>query len=302
MKLFKKCLQYFKVLVAQQRLRDINENRKVDLARLLHRIDSLTMHLNAVGLEGFKSNIFTLKQRSEMDCLISEKKALKIWNTYSQYSEDLIISDVFQKIGIDKPSFLDIGAHHPKHLSNTALLYELGSTGINVEANPVLIEDFKRDRERDINLSVGVGVNEGILKFNLIKDSPALSTFDDAQVRRLINMGKSIEKVMDIDVVHVSTIISSYCDDIFPDFLSLDVEGSDFEILNSIDFYKTKPKVICVEINSHDNLSRNVGIDFLLFKNDYFHYGDVGGGVEGRNAIFIDSKYIFCFQSVEGKL
>jgi hypothetical protein len=130
------------------------------------------------------------------------------------------------------------------------------------------------------------------MKFWLIKDSPALSTFEEAQVEKLLRLGKIIERTIKVDVVRLDSIIEEYCSGQFPDFLTIDVEGGDFGILNSINFNRFRPKLICVEINTHDRLLRCVEIEFLLFKNGYFHFGDVGGEIEGRNALFVDAAYL----------
>jgi hypothetical protein len=49
--------------------------------------------------------------------------------TYAQHGDDLAIINLFNCLRIRQPSYLDIGAHHPFHLSNTALLYQRGSAG-----------------------------------------------------------------------------------------------------------------------------------------------------------------------------
>ena len=46
--------------------------------------------------------------------------------SFSQCGEDLIVDYVFKARGVGRPSYLDIGAHHPYWLSNTALFYERG--------------------------------------------------------------------------------------------------------------------------------------------------------------------------------
>ncbi len=76
--------------------------------------------------------------------------------TYAQHGDDLAIINLFNCLRIQQPSWLDIGAHHPFHLSNTALLYQRGSRGINVEANPALMEAFKLHRPEDKNVCVAV--------------------------------------------------------------------------------------------------------------------------------------------------
>src|SRR5215831_18702667 len=85
--------------------------------------------------------------------------------TYSQCGEDLLVANIFTLIGIPTPSYLDVGAHHPLHVSNTALLYARGSRGINVEANPELIPAFHTLRPGDVTVNVGVGPQRGRLNF-----------------------------------------------------------------------------------------------------------------------------------------
>ena len=72
--------------------------------------------------------------------------------SYSQKGEDLIIKHIFDGLGIVEPSYLDIGAHHPYHISNTALFYKNGSRGINIEPDPDLFVEINRVRKEDINL------------------------------------------------------------------------------------------------------------------------------------------------------
>src|SRR5579871_5884717 len=56
--------------------------------------------------------------------------------TYSQHGEDMIFANIFHIIGIEKPSYMDIGAYHPINISNTAYFYAKGSRGVNIDANP----------------------------------------------------------------------------------------------------------------------------------------------------------------------
>src|SRR6187200_1235902 len=77
--------------------------------------------------------------------------------SYSQCGEDLLVQYVFLLRGIKYPSYIDIGANDPFYLSNTALFYNKGCRGINIEANPKLIENFKLHRPEDHNLNIGIG-------------------------------------------------------------------------------------------------------------------------------------------------
>src|SRR5689334_18987985 len=64
-------------------------------------------------------------------------------HSYSQCGEDIIIDHVFRLRGIPSPSYIDIGANHPYFINNTAMFYERGCRGINIEANPQLLSAFQ---------------------------------------------------------------------------------------------------------------------------------------------------------------
>src|SRR5258705_5903293 len=83
-------------------------------------------------------------------------------NSFSQSGEDLIIKFIFNALGIDKPSYIAIGAHHPYFLNNTAIFYESGSRGINIEPNDENIILFNRYRKQDINLNIGIAQETGL--------------------------------------------------------------------------------------------------------------------------------------------
>src|ERR1035438_1460830 len=74
--------------------------------------------------------------------------------SYSQCGEDLIIRYVFDVLKIPCPVYLDIGAHHPRFLSNTFLFYQQGAHGINIEPDPTLFAAFPKQRNRDTNLNI----------------------------------------------------------------------------------------------------------------------------------------------------
>lgn len=171
--------------------------------------------------------------------------------TYSQNGEDRLVWFIFHALGISKPSYLDIGAHDPLYASNTALLYRHGSRGINIEPTPILFKRFLRKRRGDVNLNIGVADHSGTLDF-YVMSGPALSTFSKEEAERMTReYGHTISRTIPVEVKTVAEVIARYAHGTFPDFLSLDVEGLDEEILHSIDFTHSRPKVICVETISY---------------------------------------------------
>ncbi|MCY7290680.1 MAG: FkbM family methyltransferase [Ferruginibacter sp.] len=211
--------------------------------------------------------------------------------SYAQSGEDLIIKYLFDNIGIHNPSYLDIGAHHPFHLNNTAIFYNSGSRGINIEPDSYLFNSFKIERNEDINLNIGVGVMEGIQDFFIIND-PVLNTFSKKEAEGYSNEGKYfIKEIRKIDVKTINQIIITYSNGIFPDLLTIDAEGIDEVILNEINFEGSKPIIICIETISFSmsgNGIKNTAIPKFLDSKGYLLYADTN-----INSIFIlEDKWI----------
>lgn len=215
----------------------------------------------------------------------------QLWGdiTYAQHADDLMILNIFMFLGIKKPTYIDIGAHHPYLLSNTALLYARGSRGINIEANPNLIKQFLLERPEDINLCIGVGVKEGIMPFYMVEEDSGRNSFSKEAVEFYMkkNPGTQIKQILDVQVLTLKQIIDKYSNGLFPDFLSIDVENLDYDILQSYDLTKNAPKVIDVEVH-FSNEEDYVGdkMKELLFRQGYFHYCKMGG-----NFIFVKNEY-----------
>lgn len=208
--------------------------------------------------------------------------------TYSQHGEDLIIANVFKHIGVDRPSYLDIGAHHPLNISNTALFYQRGCRGVNVEANSNLIRAFTDLRPGDINLNVGVGVKPGSMTFYMIDDFSGRNTFDRGAAEAFVAAypQHQITRAVEVPIITINQIVDEHCGGIFPDFLSIDVEGLDYDILESVDFNRGRPKVICAEVTSA--LGEKGGdIAQILKGKGYFVCFRTTG-----NSIFIDREYL----------
>lgn len=208
---------------------------------------------------------------------------------YSQFGEELIVLNIFLRMHIDKPSYLDLGAHHPFHISNTALMYERGSRGINVEPNPDLITAFQTDRPEDINLCVGVAPTSGILNFYRYVGLP--SSGKNSFIRTL-SEEQGMVKAIEVPVLTVTDIVRDYAKGIFADFLSVDVEGMDFDILQSIEYEKGYPKVICVEMFSGEKgqLDSSSKIKTLLADRYFLH------SQAGANGIFVHWAYEYIRQ------
>ncbi len=167
--------------------------------------------------------------------------------TLAQHGDDLMLLNLFELMGIEHPTYLDIGAHHPFIISNTALLYERGSRGVNVEANPNLLAEFFKHRPGDVNLNVGVGLQNGVFPFFMYSPTCGLNTFSKDETATHANR-YPIVQVLDLPMITLDDLVRKYCGGHYPDLLTIDIEGLDYAVLNSADFSRSCPKVVVAEV------------------------------------------------------
>ncbi len=167
-------------------------------------------------------------------------------NSYSQYGEDSIINLMEYLYGFKKMTYMDIGAHHPFKLNNTQLLYESGHKGINIEPDPVQYKLFVRHRKNDINLNIGIHSEPGSLTFYQF-DRPEFNTFSLKAANEVERKGMKKIKEMLVVVDTYNNVVAKQLNGIPPDLISLDAEGVDEIIIESINFQQFAPKIICVE-------------------------------------------------------
>ncbi|OIO70844.1 MAG: hypothetical protein AUJ58_01785 [Zetaproteobacteria bacterium CG1_02_55_237] len=195
--------------------------------------------------------------------------------SYAQCGEDLIVDYIFHSLNIAHPSYLDIGAHHPRFLSNTYFFYRQGGRGVCVEPDPVLFRKINRARKRDCNLNVGMAARRGILQLHVFS-SRTLNTFSAEEAKKYISEGHDQIALHDIEVLTFSDVIQRHFDQ-DPDFVSLDVEGMDLEILQSIDFSSCRPTVFCIETITYSRSGegeRLTQIDKIMAEHGYMKYAD----------------------------
>jgi len=186
--------------------------------------------------------------------------------SYSQDGEDMILKAIYEQKKGYKGFFVDVGAHHPVRYSNTNYFYKRGWKGINIEPTPSAIGAFKTFRKRDINLNIGIGPNKTKLKFYCFNE-PALNSFSEEVSKRIDRESEKykIIKELDINVLPLGDVLDEYLPaNTTIDFLSIDVEGLDYQVLLSNNWNKYKPNVILVEENVDvDNLKDSPIYNFL---------------------------------------
>ncbi len=197
--------------------------------------------------------------------------------SWSQCGEDLILRYLFDLLQIARPSYIDIGAHHPWYYNNTYLFYRQGARGVNVEPDPSLHAGLRRGRRRDVNLNIGIGPREAELDFHVMS-SRTLNTFSAVEARKYVEQhGLRIVDTRRIKVQTFAHTVDTHLGRT-PDLVSLDVEGLELDILRSIDFSRYRPHVFCVETLSYAGTDgggvKNSEIHALMLENGYTLYAD----------------------------
>ena len=158
--------------------------------------------------------------------------------TYSQFGEDIIIKKYFKNF-IGK--YVDIGCYHPIKYSNTALLYKKGWTGINIDLNKTTIDLFNFTRLKDKNIFACLSDREKIVDMYIDNEFSALNSIYNNNIKN-----HKIEKYQKIKIK--TKVFSNVVKEKF-NFLNIDCEGNDYNILKTIDLKKFNPKIICIEVS-----------------------------------------------------
>ena len=163
---------------------------------------------------------------------------------YGQFYEDYILAHVFE--AQTRGFYIDVGANDPNNANTTRYFYERGWNGINIEPNALEFRKIVESRPRDINWNVGIADREGTMTFYQAKDEQSgLSTFDANDVERLKRGGFQFTELP----VQVTTLDALLAKSVVPEisFVSIDVEGFEQQVIESIDLVRHRPLVLCVE-------------------------------------------------------
>jgi FkbM family methyltransferase len=183
--------------------------------------------------------------------------------SWSQEGEDILLDRIF---GSKKNGFyVDVGAHHPMRFSNTYFFYRKGWKGINIDAMPGSMKEFEKYRRRDINLELGVAQQESILDYYIFNE-PALNTFSvKVTQKHKSNKNYYVKKIIKIKVKPLREILDYHLKNRKIDFLNVDVEGFDLNVLQSNDWSKYRPRFVLAEIlgNSLLSINKNKVVQFM---------------------------------------
>jgi FkbM family methyltransferase len=211
--------------------------------------------------------------------------------SYSQSGEDIIADYFFESIGMSKPVYVDIGANQPSKGNNTYLFYLKGSKGICIEPDITLIPSLKSVRPRDIILNIGIStsVTSEADFYYFHGHYNAWNTFSKEDADKKSNESGIAYKISKVKLDTVGSMLEKYNMEKV-NFISLDVEGLDLQILKSIDFNVIRPELICVEtieFSLNNTVNKNDEITSYMLTKGYRVYADTNlNTLFCRNDIF----------------
>jgi hypothetical protein len=209
-------------------------------------------------------------------------------NTFSQTGEDAILDYLLRQSGILKPTYLEVGVHHPWDGNNTFKFYLRGSEGVLVEADAGLIPFIKKIRPRDTILNTGVNfTGEKEADFYIFKEK-SINTFDKEEAAIRQREGNKVLAVNKVLLKNINEIITENFEQP-PHILSIDIEGLDYEVLLQLDTDRFPIPVICAEICTYSQnhiKGKDERIVELLASKGYFLYADTY-----INGIFVHGQW-----------
>jgi FkbM family methyltransferase len=166
--------------------------------------------------------------------------------SWSQEGEDLILARFMEPR--TKGFYVDVGAHDPFRFSNTAYFHARGWTGLAIEPDPDGATLIRRYRRKDVVVNLGVAQTKSEMTFFRF-DEPALNTFSATIAeRRQKEDGYKIIEQTKVPVDRLDNILSQH----LPagqkiDFMTVDAEGFDLEVLESNDWTRFRPEIVVAE-------------------------------------------------------
>ena len=163
--------------------------------------------------------------------------------SYAQNFEDVVLDRVFKNVRLG--NYIDVGAYDPVEDSVTKTFYDRGWSGINVEPVKTLYQKLVHQRPRDQNMNVAVGRHAGQIEFHEWVGTGLSSVIPSAHEQLLWQKG--FQKETSIVLMTTLEEIAKTLGGKEVDFLKIDVEGAEREVLLGANWTTFRPRVIVIE-------------------------------------------------------
>ena len=244
-----------------------------------------------IQINFWRAKLFSIKKKISVSTILEQaynQRVLvdnndKMLYEFIQYFNNLKIqfcSQIFQDIfasflikdRFDK-TFLEFGATDGLNNSNTFLLERaFGWSGILAEPDIRWIDLLKKNRSNTkiITKCIWKKSDEKLNFFSSINSD--LSTLEEFKFSDIETMPTNTQfrnesgNNITVETISLNDVIKKYFDEICPSYISIDTEGSEFEILNAFNFHKYRPVLFTIE---HNYTKLEKIIDELMIRNDY---------------------------------
>jgi FkbM family methyltransferase len=191
--------------------------------------------------------------------------------SYAQNDEDVVLARVLG----DAPGgfYLDVGASEPELRSVTRHFYERGWRGVNVEPVAAVHAALERERPGDVNLCLALGARPGTLTFFEF-EAEGISTLSEDFAAHFERQGLPCRR-RTVEVGTLRDVCRAHCPGPI-DFMKIDVEGWERQVLEGADWGRFRPRVLLVEATRPNSTEPNwQGWEPLLLAQGYlFAYFD----------------------------
>lgn len=240
------------------------------------------LHLLASGLVrrlSFLISAFRFRWRNPGVRLIREDGTSESRKKYAQYNQDVIIRRVFFPTKTDG-YFVDVGANDPTYLSNTLLFEEFGWRGLAIDPLPSARARWESSTRRAKFIAVAASNCAGETFFSAVHDQ---SGWEDMMSKVVDDSVGGVG--LDAFVVSQITVPTLPLSQLFRsegighiDYLSIDVEGHEIEVLSGVDFETVQIDVLTVENNSDaDYYFGNPEVQSFMRSKGFQLYGRIPG-------------------------
>lgn len=175
--------------------------------------------------------------------------------SYAQNFEDIFLDRCF---GCRETGFyIDVGASSPVRDSVTYASYIKGWSGINIEPIAERFSELVRARPRDINLNCIASSRTGIVRFYRTDGIGGLSSCEFDAVNALADRGSPIDE-LSVSSTTLDIVVREHnVTDV--QFLKIDAEGHEMDVLTGFSFELCRPEVLIIEVidNCHATTNRN---------------------------------------------
>ena len=213
--------------------------------------------------------------------LIHKKKNSKK-NYFSFSGVDVIIENIFRDK--NKGFYVDVGCQHPIKNNNTYLLHQKGWKGINIDLDKDNINLFNIARPLDDNINIAVSNNVGEADLFFYHKKSPINTIDKKTSEF---QNANVSEIRKVKTNTLTNIINSSKYNNKIDFLSVDVEGHEMQVLDGFNFNVYKPDVIVIEyldLSTKKLEVKNLSIENVL-KTDLYNY------LTSKNYILVNCIY-----------